>query len=257
MAILECVAMYLALAVCVSLRGVVWCGVVWCGVVWCGVVWWYRWVFVDRENQKFGQSWIQDPDQPWDALNVIPLVVLLLPQLLSYYNYPYAAIAAYMTMAVYFCILAVSERVKRISSFSSVVRTLMLVTGTYPNNSIGESPELQSGFSYLSDGGFYENLGILHLLQVGMTRIFCFDCNEDPNRQMSSLVTVLDTAKRMKAIKCYEILENPLDIVPRMVSGVLISAERCLTIKCTLSNGNESVIYYCKVPASAAAHWHQ
>ena len=199
-----------------------------------------------------------NPDAKYDLTNLISLALLCLPQLVSFFDQAYLALGFYFFMVGFFCFTAFSELLQRALCYSSIFRTILLVTGMYPDHSeqanesgIVDEPEKLHGYFYLSDGGYFESLGILQLIREGRKNIFCFDCLEDPNRRMSCLATVLDTAVSSGLIKDYEIEENPLDIVPRPVGGVLISNQRHLTITCTTHEGDKYTIFYCKVPTAA------
>ncbi|EFC41770.1 hypothetical protein NAEGRDRAFT_80567 [Naegleria gruberi] len=79
-------------------------------------------------------------------------------------------------------------------------RALLMIVG-YPDN-------VTSKTYFLSDGGHYENLGLLNLLYNMRSEIFAFDATEDSKLSLSELSSCLEKAIRFNiikedSIKCY------------------------------------------------------
>jgi uncharacterized membrane protein YgcG len=71
---------------------------------------------------------------------------------------------------------------------------------------------LNGRFLYVTDGGHYENLGIVELLQRGCTEIYCFDASGDPAGSFASLGEAIALARTDAGV---EIDIEPEEMLPK------------------------------------------
>lgn len=75
---------------------------------------------------------------------------------------------------------------------------------------------LDAPFLYVTDGGHYENLGLVELLQRGCTEIYCFDASGDPVDSFATLGQAIALARTDAGV---EIEIDPETLVPKAGEG--------------------------------------
>jgi hypothetical protein len=75
------------------------------------------------------------------------------------------------------------------------------VRATYLFKEIFGIYRLSDKFVYVSDGGHWENLGLVELLRRGCTQIYCFDASGDPSERFKTLSEAVAIARTQFGIQ--------------------------------------------------------
>jgi hypothetical protein len=114
------------------------------------------------------------------------------------------------------------------------------------------SISLSGRWIYVTDGGHYENLGLVEALRRGATEIVAFDASGDPP---DSWVTFGEAVETARADLGVEIDLDPSTMRPADGSG----RAPTLVVKgeCTYPDGQTATLLFCKLalPAKARASW--
>ena len=109
---------------------------------------------------------------------------------------------------------------------------------------------LNGRWVYVTDGGHYENLGLVEALRRGATEIVVFDASGDTVYSWSTLGRAVETARADLGI---EINLNPSSMQPvRTTPGVASLVEKGTF---TFPNGAIGDLYYCKLARPVEASW--
>ena len=98
---------------------------------------------------------------------------------------------------------------------------------------------LDARFLYVSDGGHYENLGLVELLRRGCTRIYCFDASG--GRTFTNLGDAIALARSELQV---EIEIDPRDLVPH--SKTRLARKDCVAGSIRYSDGTNGVLVYAR-----------
>ncbi|HEX6456717.1 MAG TPA: hypothetical protein VF009_09400, partial [Solirubrobacterales bacterium] len=99
-------------------------------------------------------------------------------------------------------------------------------------------------FLYVTDGGHYENLGVMELLRRGCTEIYCFDASKD---DLDALGDMISLARSELDV---EVEIDPTDLRPNNEG---ISKKDCVTGTIRYPGGTEGHIYYARPTISKKA----
>ncbi len=111
---------------------------------------------------------------------------------------------------------------------------------------------LRSRWVYVTDGGHYENLGLVEALRRGATEIIVFDASGDPPESWATFGQAVETARADLGV---EIDLDPTGMRPAAGS------DRAPTLvvegRCTYPNGVQARLWLCKLalPEKAPASW--
>jgi hypothetical protein len=111
---------------------------------------------------------------------------------------------------------------------------------------------LRSRWVYVTDGGHYENLGLVEALRRGATEIVVFDASGDPPQSWATFGQAVETARADLGV---EINLDPSRMKPATGS------DRAPTLvvegTCTYPNGVQATLWLCKLalPEKAPASW--
>ena len=107
---------------------------------------------------------------------------------------------------------------------------------------------LDARYLYVSDGGHYENLGIVELLRRGCTQIYCFDASGGP-----TFAALGDAVALARSELGVEIHIDPARVIS---SGVPLRAqENVLRTRFTYAGGEEGVLIYARNVVCDASPW--
>jgi hypothetical protein len=112
---------------------------------------------------------------------------------------------------------------------------------------------LNGRWVYVTDGGHYENLGLVEALRRGATEIIVFDASGDPP---DSWVTFGEAVQTARADLGVEIKLNPSKKM-RPATGTAGAPTLVVKGTCTYPNGVTATLLLCKLamPAKARASW--
>jgi hypothetical protein len=100
-------------------------------------------------------------------------------------------------------------------------------------------------FLYVSDGGHYENLGLVELLRRGCTKIFCFDASGG-----DSFTALGDAIALARSELGVEVDIDPVELVPDKESH--LAARDCAHGTITYADGTEGVLIYARTVMTSA-----
>jgi hypothetical protein len=114
------------------------------------------------------------------------------------------------------------------------------------------SVSLRGRWIYVTDGGHYENLGLVEALRRGVTEIVAFDASGDPP---DSWITFGEAVQTARADLGVEIDLDPSRMRP--AGGSDRSPTLVVPGTCTYPNGAQAALWYCKLalPEQATASW--
>jgi hypothetical protein len=98
---------------------------------------------------------------------------------------------------------------------------------------------LDAKFLYVSDGGHYENLGLVELLRRGCTRIYCFDASGG-----RTFVNLGDAIALARSELQVEIEIDPAKLVPDTETG--LAKRDCVAGAIRYPDGSEGVLVYAR-----------
>jgi len=104
---------------------------------------------------------------------------------------------------------------------------------------------LDAKFLYVSDGGHYENLGLVELLRRGCTRIYCFDASGGEGFQALG-----DAVALARSELGVEIDINPTDLLPQGERH--LAKSDCVRADFTYADGTPGVLLYARTVLTEA-----
>ena len=104
---------------------------------------------------------------------------------------------------------------------------------------------LDAKFIYVSDGGHYENLGLVELLRRGCTRIYCFDASGG-----ETFTALGDAVALARSELGVEIDIDPTDLVP--AGDRHLAKSDCVRAHFKYADGTPGVLMYARTVMTAA-----
>lgn len=111
--------------------------------------------------------------------------------------------------------------------------------------------QLTDKFLYVTDGGHYENLGLVELLRRGCTEIYCFDASGDQPHTFFTLGEAISIARADLGVEI-DISVNP-DLLPDEQSGLAPASHAVGVI--TYADGAKGKLTYVKAAVTSAEPW--
>ena len=110
--------------------------------------------------------------------------------------------------------------------------------------------ELNERFLYVTDGGHWENLGLVELLRRGCTRIYCIDAAGDKEKTLFTIGEAISLARSELGVKI------DLDLTAlRPAAGSSFSESDHAIGSFTYPNGRHGVLAFCKAIVTEDAPW--
>jgi hypothetical protein len=109
---------------------------------------------------------------------------------------------------------------------------------------------LQHRWVYVTDGGHYENLGLVEALRRGATEIVVLDASGDPPESWTAFGQAVSTARADLGV---EISLDPSDMKP--AEGDMGAPTLVVRGTCRYANGVEATLILCKLARPAKAPW--
>lgn len=105
---------------------------------------------------------------------------------------------------------------------------------------------IDDAFLYVTDGGHYENLGLVELLRRGCTEVFCFDASGGD--RFDALGDAISLARSELGIEI-----DDMDLSPLVANEDRVAASCCTTGRITYPSGATGVLIYARPVVTPAA----
>jgi hypothetical protein len=111
---------------------------------------------------------------------------------------------------------------------------------------------INAKYLYVTDGGHYENLGLVELLRRGCTDIYCFDASGGKPGTFSELGDAIALAR--SELGC-EVIIDPSELRPLDMDGELLAKADCVLGTIKFQDGTRGRIAYARTVLTKDAPW--